>query len=65
MIGRILSFGLLVAVCGLSGCIAVGGAEHRPAPTKGQELIDLKRALDGGAINQQEYDATRARILDR
>jgi hypothetical protein len=46
-----------------SGCIAVGGSDHRP--TKGQELMDLKTALDRGAINQQEYDATRVKIMDR
>jgi hypothetical protein len=63
MIGRILSVGLLVAVCGCSGCIAVGGSDHRP--TKGQELMDLKTALDRGAINQQEYEATKVKIMDR
>lgn len=63
MVGRIVSMGLLVAVCGLGGCIAVGGSDHRP--TKGQELMDLKTALDRGAINQQEYEATKVKIMDR
>lgn len=33
--------------------------------TEGQELIDLQRALDVGAINQREYDHVRAKILRR
>jgi hypothetical protein len=63
MIGRVVSVGLLVGVFGLTGCIAVGGSDHRP--TKGQELVDLKTALDRGAINQQEYEATKVKIMDR
>jgi hypothetical protein len=31
----------------------------------GQELIDLKRALDEGAISQRDYDKVRKIILDR
>jgi hypothetical protein len=47
----------------LSGCIAVGGGEH--VPTRGQEITDLKAALDRGAITQAEYDSTKAQILNR
>ena len=63
MIRRVLLLGLVVGAIGLGGCIAVGGADHRP--TKGQELMDLKTALDRGAINQQEYEATKVKIMDR
>jgi hypothetical protein len=31
----------------------------------GQELLDLKRALDEGAISQRDYDKVRAILLDR
>jgi hypothetical protein len=40
--------------------------KFRPQHTtvsKGQQLIDLKRALDSGAISQSAYDAERAKIL--
>lgn len=53
-----LSFALTVP-----GCIGVGGATH--PPTKGQELLDLKVALDKGAIDQAEYDAAKLRIVNR
>jgi hypothetical protein len=29
----------------------------------GQQMIDLQAALEAGAINQQEYDETRAKFL--
>ena len=47
----------------IGGCIAVGGTSHQP--TRGQELIDLKAALDRGAINQAEYDSSKANIINR
>jgi hypothetical protein len=30
----------------------------------GKQLEDLKKAYDAGAINQQEYDRARSRILN-
>lgn len=63
MPGRVLSVALSVCVVGLVGCISVGGSSNRP--TKGQELIDLKAALDRGAINPADYDATRSQIMNR
>jgi hypothetical protein len=32
-------------------------------PTTGQQLLDLKKALDSGAISQQEYEVLRESIL--
>jgi hypothetical protein len=31
--------------------------------SKGQQLIDLKKALDTGAISQKEYDTLRKKII--
>ena len=33
--------------------------------TVGDELIDLQKALDSGAINQEEYDEMKEKILQR
>ena len=56
---------LLSALATLPSCIAVGGTSNSPQPTTGQELIDLKTALDHGAITQPEYDQKKAEILNR
>jgi len=59
----------LVLATGVSGC-AGGGARTETqteirTTTTGQELTDLKKALDSGAITQQEYEAQRKKILER
>ena len=33
--------------------------------TTGQELIDLKQALDSGVITQEEYDELKLKIIER
>lgn len=57
----------LAAGIALSGCVAAIGNDtgRRPAggATVGQELIDLQKAKDSGAINDAEFEAQRARIL--
>lgn len=51
---------LLVTACG------GGGAHVRSEVTtvsKGQQLIDLKKAVNEGAITQDEYDKEKSKIL--
>jgi hypothetical protein len=59
-----LSIGLLAIV--LCGCVAAIG--NRPAErsgvTLGQELIDLQKAKDAGALTEAEYQQQRARLLN-
>lgn len=67
MMNRALFSGLLAAlIMGLAGC--GGGTEVKSeitTTTKGQQLTDLKKALDAGAINQDEYERERQRILKK
>ncbi len=63
---------VLLAVCGLLllGVTACGGggAEVKSevtTTTVGQQLIDLKKALDAGALTQQEYEQQRKKVLNQ
>jgi hypothetical protein len=53
----------------LNGCAwSVGGRESGETvvrPTQGQELIDLKRAKDQGALTDTEYEDQKLRLLAR
>jgi hypothetical protein len=52
-----------------SGCAwQIGGDKPATAvhkPTRGQELIDLKKARDQGAMTEDEYQAQRKHVLER
>jgi hypothetical protein len=54
-----------VAFAVLAGC---GGTTEVVPPTVnvsiGQQLIDLKRARDTGAMSQAEYERQKARLID-
>jgi hypothetical protein len=51
----------------LAGCAwSIGDGKDRVTtnqPTRGQELIDLQKAKDQGAITQEEYDRQKKQIL--
>lgn len=53
----------LAAIAALQGCVAVGGTTRSDSPTLGKQLIDLKAALDSGAINSTEYEAAKQQLL--
>jgi len=64
LIVRILA--LLAVTTLLSGCAwEVGGGDKHVTvqPTVGQQLVDLQRARDAGAITDSEFQAQKARIL--
>jgi len=63
---------VLLATCGilLFGVAACGGGgadikSEITTTTVGQQLIDLKKALDAGAMTQQEYEKERKKILNQ
>lgn len=53
---------LLLAACGGGGART---SNEISTVTRGQELLDLKKAFDAGAINEREYEAQRRLILER
>ncbi len=54
----------LCAVLLLTGCIGLqlGGDKTQVQPTVGQQLVDLKKARDAGAITEAEYQAKRDKL---
>ena len=64
-LGRMAVVGLFAILIG--GCIAVGdgGSNTKVVnPTVGKQLTDLKEAHDKGAINDEDYASTKAKILN-
>lgn len=58
---------LLVALTGVSSC-GFGRTKQTTtvnATTTGQQLTDLKAALDSGAISEAEYEKKRTEILKK
>ncbi len=70
MILRRLGTLLLVPLCAGLLLTACGGGGARTTQisnttTKGQELLDLKKAYDSGILTEREYNSQRQTILDR
>ena len=55
---------VMILVSTLVSCIAVGsgGKKIEQQPTLGQELLDLKKAKDEGAISDQEYNEMKEKL---
>lgn len=57
----------LTAMTLLSGCLDLsigGGATTKPQTvTVGQQLVDLQKAKDSGAITDAEFQAQKAKLL--
>jgi hypothetical protein len=51
----------------LAGCGGGGAKVHSEVTTvtTGQQLIDLKNALDSGAMSKDEYDRERRKVLSK
>ena len=53
----------------LSGCLSLelgtGTISKPQTPTVGQQLIDLQKAKDTGAISDQEYQEQKAKLLGK
>ena len=49
------------------GCVAsIGNRDaQRPGATLGQQLIDLQKAKDSGAITEAEYETQKAKLLGK
>lgn len=60
-------FVALLAAGALAAC-GGGGAEARTevsTVSEGQQLLDLKKAYDSGAMTKDEYERARAKVLNK
>lgn len=56
----------LATTLALTACSG-GGADVKSeitTTTKGQQLLDLKKAYEAGALSQQEYERERKKLLN-
>jgi hypothetical protein len=70
-----MTFNWTIVALALAACVTTGGCVSRSRAevtvtgsttiSKGQELTDLQRALEAGAISQADYEKVRAKILRR
>jgi len=66
-----MRFGVWVVVAAmvmaLAGCGGGGAKVHSEVTTvtTGQQLIDLKKSLDTGAMTKDEYDRERTKVLNK
>ena len=74
MINSWISRVLIVVLAGafVSGCCCPGGGgssskteTHINTTTTGQQLIDLQKAFESGAITEKEYNKQKQEILDK
>jgi hypothetical protein len=58
---------LLAIAIMLSGCLAIGnhGDCRNKEITVGQQLLDLQKAKEAGALTDAEYQAQKAKILGK
>jgi hypothetical protein len=60
-ISRML-LGVILLAATLSGCAIGSGKTEVTKPTLGQELIELKKAKESGAISEQEYEEMKEKL---
>ena len=63
----ILVIVFIAFIATVPGCVGVqGGTEQiREEQTLGQELIDLKKAQEEGAITNEEYEKLKKQLIEK
>ena len=63
----IIAIVFIAFIASLVGCMGVqGGTEQiKEEQTLGQELIDLKKAQEEGAITNEEYEKLKKQLMDK
>ena len=66
MARTLASSGAAIALCALAACSSAKTEVMPPtvSVSVGQQLIDLKKARDGGALTQKEYEQQVRKLID-
>ncbi len=61
----VITFACMVLLSGLvvTGCGGGGAKLESTSVTKGQQLVDLKKAYDQGVITEKQYETEKKKIL--
>jgi len=62
---RMIAIFLVIAVLTtMTSCLAIGtgGKKIDDRPTLGQELLDLQKAKEAGAVSQEEYEELKEKL---
>jgi hypothetical protein len=62
---RMIAIFLVIAVLTtMTSCLAIGtgGKKVDDRPTLGQELLDLQKAKEAGAVSQEEYEELKEKL---
>jgi hypothetical protein len=63
---KTLGFASVLALSlALAGCGGGDSTIKAETTTTGQQLLDLKKAYEAGAISEKEYEREREKILDK
>ncbi|MBD3647781.1 MAG: hypothetical protein HUJ31_10090 [Pseudomonadales bacterium] len=54
---------LLLLAFVVTGCVRVDIGDRKDMPTLGEEMVDLYKAREAGAISESEYQVTRKQLL--
>ncbi len=67
LIGTVM-VNLVTVALFLGGCCSSGSKVEVPQPTSvstGQQLMDLQKAYENGAINKEQYDKMKADVIEK
>jgi len=61
---RLLRTMALIVILLAAGCVRIDVGEKTSSPTLGEQMIDLYKARQAGAVSESEYEETRKKLLN-
>jgi len=61
----VILIGMVISTAAITACGGSKTVQNTNTQTYGQEMLDLKKALDQGAINEKEYNDAKKAITNK